>query len=271
MNTFGFEAEFASGVSALTEKLHGANLCYMERPHQWHCSCEDCDFGNSAIFRVQNDSSCDGEVISKVFDSGDWGEAVEAMATLERLAIEVDAEPGLSAGCHVHVGVDHMANADMRQAFYEVWRWENVLVHIAAGRWPTRRASNENLQDRLPARNMRAIATREERPMERVLWEFHREGDRYSNLNTRTNHGTWEFRLWNSTRAAWRMELWCRLSLLMVDLNFVTQLQETAHVTTLDFLEQVQGHCQTTAILLERQLDYLTDGAAQAPPTFTLV
>lgn len=83
------------------------------------------------------------------------------------------------------------------------------------------------------------------------------EWDRHSNLATRTRHHTWEFRVFNSTRAAWRMELWVRVALAFLDEGFVTALMEQEMMSMANFthaLNEVDGRA---AELCARQVHYI--------------
>ena len=257
-NTFGFEAEFGTGVSALVSALYGEEACGMSEMHSWHCGCEKCDFDNGYLFRAQTDSSCDGEVITSIFSDGDWHTARYAMELLERLAFDVDAEPSTDAGCHVHVGVGHLDFDQKVEAFDNYLRWEPVLERVSAGRWRHNRGANQ------PVRycSLNYCDT---------PYASHAENDRHSQLNVNTGHGTWEFRLWNSTRMAWRMELWVRLSLLFVNPDFVASCDEVDPGDEWDdtLLTVVGMHDEECHRLLDRQFTYLNERAAEAPQLLT--
>ena len=80
-----------------------------------------------------------------------------------------------------------------------------------------------------------------------------------------------EFRLWNSTRAAWRMELWCRLSRILTNPVFVDMLIEqwTLSATMDSFLNVFDGITNHRRLeeLLQRQISYVrrlhTEGIGQ--------
>src|SRR5690606_12871959 len=108
-------------------------------------------------------------------------------------------------------------------------------------------------------------------PQDNELYDLHLGNDCHSLLNVPTNLGTWEYRLWNSTCMAWRMDLWCRLSLLMVHRPFVVALldEDPEHWWDDTFLDLVLQHDDTAADLLVRQFDYLNNRAASAPLLLT--
>lgn len=252
-NTFGFEAEFQTNVEALIGGLTsrgrdlGIPLAGQHHMHNYHCDCDDiCDFGSGYIFRAQTDSSCGGEVISHIFNSGDMSEAIEAMHALQEVAVEVDAEPSLNAGFHVHVGKP-TSWRDRHNGFAAFLRYEDVLTNLAAGRFCHMREFNYSLRGALYGAvsvydladttgiavdvltnnlysgcfNVDYLLALNASTRGEVIAQFYERAfhmDRHSNLAINTASGvTWEYRLWNSTRSAWRMEMFCRLSLLMAD------------------------------------------------------
>lgn len=183
----------------------------------------------------------------------------DAFQALQDAAVEFDAEPGTRSGFHVHVGVDHLNEDNKIKAVYNLARWEQLLYDIAAGSLPIgARGENRRYQDdHLPRAHQLAQQTRrfssaeyprrevidgftvdpddgyiiapapEAQSIERVLYRVASEADRHSSLNLRTNHGTWEFRLWNSTRSAWRMEMFCHLSLALVEPDVILAMYDT--------------------------------------------
>lgn len=227
----------------------------MDEPHSYHCDCSDCDFDSEWDYRIQRDSSCGGEVISGVmhygYDDDNTDRWTTAMNTLENLSVDVDAEPGLRAGFHVHVGSPPATTKHCAETYWAYLRWEDVLGDLtAAGRFNAIREFNHRIRDDLRwwngydgatgANHLPQSAPWVEDPecsfMDPLWVEEHgftdeaarssimvsawRYGtclDRHGwlNLRTRGQH-TWEFRMFNSTRAAWRMEMYARTALLMV-------------------------------------------------------
>lgn len=230
----------------------------------------------------------------------DWA---SAMAQLESLAVEVDAEPGYSSGFHVHVGANWMHANDRFRALFAFVRWEEVLRYLAAGRFPSVRDENTtvgaSLRDNASHTYLGSVYFADDRRFRRQSWQrichsllndlgdaealgametmyhTHYSSDRHSNLNVRTSHGTWEFRLWNSTRSAWRMELFTRLSVALVDPAVVTKLLEyslTGEESMPECLRKLRLALQTTghgatSELVGRQADYLSR-AMEVPSSF---
>src|SRR5205814_1718290 len=107
----------------------------------------------------------------------------------------------------------------------------------------------------------------------------HSVSDRHSNLNICPRRvPTWEFRLWNSTRVAWRMEMFAGLSVALMDPAVTIALAElsppqrfrtaAAGVTNIADACITAGHPRVAA-LLERQAEYLNNRAASVPSLFT--
>lgn len=181
----------------------------------------------------------------------------DAWQALQDAAVEFDAEPGTRSGFHVHVGVDHLDEALKIKAVYNLCRWETLLYDLAAGSLPVGARSENQLyrnnhliraqelfdsHRRMNTRNGGRRETRDgivydtvdDYPLQRAevtdlhtaLYRVARDADRHSSLNLRTNHGTWEYRLWNSTRSAWRMEMFCHMSLALVEPDVILAMYE---------------------------------------------
>ncbi len=295
LTTFGFEFEVATEAPALTRYLFAAGLVGQQQMCRWHCPCDLCSLDSGFLFRAQTDSSCSGEIITSILhhDPANFHYNADVFTILENAAVETDAEPGLEAGMHVHVGVSHLTPAQLDKAFWAYLRYEHLLMRLAGGRWPNQRAdANTMVRDCVslhlrdlaggPARTTVAtIAAIEEsgRRLANIRQDVtytHRHNDRHSNLNLSTGHGTWEFRLWNSTRSAWRMELFTRLSVALVDPAVVDRLLKTPlkpRVTrqladSLSCLLHDAGH-ERAAELTDRQATYSWGSAATAPSTLT--
>lgn len=291
LTTFGFEFEVETEAIALTRHLYHAGLVGMPQMCGWHCQCDFCQLGSGFLFRAQTDSSCSGEIISDILhhDPHDERHSAEVFALLQNAAVEVDAEPGPNAGLHVHVGIAHLSGRQMDDALWAYLRYEPLLIKLAAGRFDAQRCSNDSVTSQCSydlRRRFRsefvidAIESIEASPNLRderqLLREMHAGHDRHSNLNIATGKSTWEFRLWNSTRAAWRMEMLTRLSVALVDPDvnrrmLATDLTRRVTRTTADrfaVLLHDAGH-ERCAELVDRQATYRWNAAILAPSTLT--
>lgn len=290
----GFEAEFMTNVRSLTSDLRVKRLVGNSDIHHYHCDCDYCDVWEGYPLRVQSDSTCDGEVISKVQE--DWDEAVELMTELQESAVAVDAEPGHSAGFHVHVDVEHL-NSRLRDHVVQTFLlWEPALRVIAGGYADQMRDGGGNSSPREQLRwdvaefleletgeefhgtqDQWHTLLRERRESSFPVYQWHRNHDRHNLLNVRTRHNTFEFRLWNSTRSAWRMELFARLSQAFCDEGFSSlafhapTVPVTRRTNRIPVLARVAREADfgRLAQLLDRQYQYLIDGHAHQGETFT--
>lgn len=300
LTTFGVEAEFQIGAADVIQRLNEDGWAGDNRLHGYHCDCEFCDFGNGYPFRGQTDSSCSGEIITDVFGvdplngqpfGGSTYDHVEMFRLLSNAAVDVDAEPGVNSGLHVHVGIGGLDYFDLCRSLWQIARWEPVLTRIAGGRWSDQR---EGMNTTL--RNVLLPNTRRLAPDGEVNAEFWRNytpedcylddmlnrsqcSDRHSNLNTGANRApTWEFRLWNSTRSAWRMEMFSGLSIALMDPEVTAGLAEletplrrrspSSGIDNVALACDNAGHSRT-AELVSRQAAYLDNRAESAPATLT--
>lgn len=291
MTTFGFECEFQSNAEALAPRLYDINLAGADRMHSYHCDCETCQYiypETAWPLRMQTDSSCSGEVISRPYqfreEEDDW---TDLLSQLADAAVDVDAEPGLDAGFHVHVGNGGASVVRKARAFYAFLSWESVLVQIASGRFPLCRYANRTVDESLYwfAKDRRYLVVEDdgtrlpfwpeyEQEMAEELWGEHSENDRHSNLNLSTRHGGFEIRLWNSTRAAWRMELWIRLSVAFARPSFVNHLLSSTPARNDDdfvtIAEALALDDQRAVSLLMRQVHYLHHRVHLAPSVLSV-
>lgn len=309
--TFGWESEFATNVPALVMNLRERGLLGMDEMHRYHCECGMCAFENGFPFRAQTDSSCGGEVISDIMCDVD--EARDYMSQLQEAAVDVDAEPSLDAGLHVHVGVSGRTTATRARFLWNYLRWENVLGQLVApGRWPEMRENNYQTlrglanirpmnreqtvwldsEERMPWHGREALRNGIGTPSLDPIWWEDRLGsneremaavrgsyydamfgmDRHVWINVQTReHNTFEFRLWNATRVAWRMEMYARTSLLFVNMEARDDLGRT-EPTWENLLDLAGTHDENLVPLLLRQHaapathDPFT-GVASGPPT----
>jgi len=191
-----------------------------------------------------------------VFDSDDWPTAQEYMLDLQHAALEVDAVPGLTSGLHVHVDKRRLERAGLlHTALVEYCKWERTLADIAAGRWARVRPGQNSTVRSLP----QAEGIDFHSALDSQLYEFmFHDADRHYWLSVRTRHKTWEFRLWNSTRAAWRMEMFARLSIAFTEPDFVRVLAGTLAPRNVSRLaELLDDHDERAAQLVRRQLTYI--------------
>lgn len=214
------------------------------------------------------------------------------MRGLQDAAVEVDAEPGMNAGLHVHVRAPR-GDRNLARAFLAFVAWENALYELAQGRFTYLRDMNRRVNDDVcnylvgmgevvgRDRNRQArdkvnalvdrARTGDDYALAYSLYMAHYDADRHSHLSVNTRFTTWEFRIWNSTRSAWRMELACRLACAWADTEFIDALLDCEQERNVDALLQViaadwQGD-DRLASLVNRQVNYLPR-AADTPARF---
>lgn len=288
--TIGFECEFDSGADDVIRWLYGTGdgLVGAPRLHRYHCDDSTC---TDYLLHGQTDSSCSGEIISNIIS--DWDVMVRLTEAIETAAVQVDAVPGMSAGFHVHIGRPERESALRRNAFFEAIRYEQVLQFLARGRFELQRHNNHTLSEALHPHIYRLNGSpwyngvtdawytdtnyHQPRAIEWIrhqshqteikerLYAGHRENDRHSNLAIRTRFSTWEFRFWNSTRSAWRMQMFVGLSAAFANAQFVTNLMNTDGIpsdhpsTAIDNIIEALSYAEmnTTAELVTRQKDFM--------------
>lgn len=230
--SFGFEAEFVTNGQGLTAALHAAGLFGGDHIHSYHCGCDHCEFTeDGSVYRVQSDSSLGGdgaEVISNVFTN--YTDSLRHMAELQRIAVEQDAEPGARAGFHVHVNRGGLTPDEYMRSCWQFVRFEHALLKLANGPLGFVRGFN------YPAVNSVKDYWDNDDPLSLIVNEplsascsdtlnycVH-SMDRHANISVHSPHRTIEYRLWNSTRSAWRMEMHVRISQAMTAPQFTAAL-----------------------------------------------
>ena len=299
--TYGFEAEFDVNATSVMQRLHEYGFAGSDHLHGYHCDCDDCVNRNGYPFRGQTDSSCAGEIISDIFGASEYYPQVEwdnlgyiteprLVMTLCNIAVDVDAEPGFNSGFHVHVGLYGLSPNQLARGFWQFVRWEPVLQRIAAGRWSSMRDNNDTVRmmmnhtyasltsSPLTARSALDNTLDEGERMHMMV--RHQTNDRHSNLNIGARRTpTWEFRLWNSTRAAWRMWMYCDISKAFMDPEFITLVEglnppqrfrrPSAGINLLADAADQCGYDGLPEALL-RQAYYLDEKAQHAPELLTI-
>ncbi len=262
--------------------------------HAWHCNCRSCRFDSEWLFRAQTDSSCSGEIISTILHHDPTHDAhvADVFDILQEAAVATDAEPGLRAGLHVHVGMSSRSE-NKRRFLWAFLRSEPMLQLLAAGRFTSQRSNNTSLQsllayglrdfggtDRYASTPETIAAIEEGNSIDSAMrWAMGEQecADRHSNLNVNTGHGTWEYRLWNSTRSAWRLEMFTRVSVALVDPTVARAMiaapLPTHDVPSVRAFADLLSDCNHTeaGLLVSRQADYAEHDAAFAPSTLTQV
>lgn len=110
------------------------------------------------------------------------------------------------------------------------------------------------------------------------ILDYNNNCDRHSYLCTHTRYGTWEFRVFNSTRSAWRMELSCELARAWANWDFVSGLRsyrDQMDLGTMEkdkdhFIATLNGYSSHAAELATKQLAYQKKTNFLNLPNFTV-
>lgn len=228
--TFGFELEVAEGAPELSVQLRSAGLAHQGRVHQYHCRCEYCDeyFGQQGNWlKVQNDSSCGGEVISSILrweNTGDTDEMdvnpTRIIDGLTRILVESDTPIDHRCGLHVHVGATDLSDNQLGRLYALMHHHEAILYRLACGRRSEHRGYNNNFDY---CRPMSAFDNPvEARELARLKSAQVKSSpiayNKYiaANMMPIERLGTVEFRLWESTRSRRRLRFYIKLSIALV-------------------------------------------------------
>lgn len=219
MTDFGFEVEVRSNGEAVREHLYERGLVISERLHAYHCGCDECRYDHEdGAFAAQRDCTVDAEFVSRILKHGSRraNRAVHGIAgALQATQAEVHGH----TGCHVHVSKDGLD----RKATVRLWRLFNryhlALDEIASGGQSRVRTYNSPPR---PVPESDGLWAATEAATDRYGGDhYYRVPDGCSGnfggswLVQKQN--TYEFRLWNATRMAWRMKTYIGLSVAMVE------------------------------------------------------
>lgn len=218
MTTFGFELEVSSGARAALAQLGRDGLTGHTRFHGYHCGCNDCSpvlidaDERGQVFKAQQDCTADGEFITHILEYGS-ASADRAFNGLSRALLLSGANVSGSVGNHVHVdqsGMDNAAKLRLGRLFV---RYQNELLDIAAGPHREIRGYNSRCESR-----PELWTSFDEMPLAgNNTYDYRRSMyDLMQGSYLSWKDPTVEFRLWNATKAAWRLRTHVGLSVGMV-------------------------------------------------------
>lgn len=211
---FGMELEVSSGAEDALGVLHDEGYADDSYFHAYHCRCSSCAHDRDDYdWTGQEDCTAAGEFISRIL-STHTGTADRALAALADALRAGRCEFDDDTGLHVHVDASDIDNA----ALVRVWRiWALYQDDVA-------RIANATF------RGIRGYASGSR--VSEVLGWGRGDGDRdtfYGDdidaayevlrddlkagyrtscwLSGGRSQGTFEFRLWNSTRSLWRIRM----------------------------------------------------------------
>lgn len=196
---FGIECELESGTADILPLLG------LDHLHDYHCECGDCcPHRHAPDWTAQEDCTADGELISRILAYG----TPSADAAIDRLGDvlrEARATTSTNQGLHVHVGTEDMTPESWVRMWRIWFRYQDEVADLARGRFRHVRSYNQpnvftqqvsDAETFWKSDDLAAAWRTVGRPYFRTAW-----------LNANTCHDTVEFRLWNATRATWRIHL----------------------------------------------------------------
>jgi hypothetical protein len=234
MTTFGFEYEVHRGGDIVLSNLHSVGAVMRNRLCPYHgCGDECCAHDNpNYLFSAQHDCTVSAEFPSKILE---WGSerAERAFEVIQFAASAANADLSASSGMHVHVAKPRRSG----RARYEREDGSLGFSHRQATTWRLHRLFSRYQDDLMDIARAGRDTVRAYNSPNRArpeLWAPDLDGPRgdtprtpenaYMNgeylvsgsyLTTERHAETYEFRLWNASKAAWRIRLMVGLSVAM--------------------------------------------------------
>lgn len=207
MTTFGFELEVSGGAENTLAHLIDAGLTGHEYLHPYHCECNECDprryTGSGYAFKAQEDCTADGEFISHILTYGTEA-ADKAIIGLSKALILGGAETSGNVGNHVHIFAGDMTDHAKLALCRLFARYEGEIEEIAEAGHPYLRDYNgtgPTFSDRVWGEQRERFYPYDYMRGHKLAWK----------------NPTVEFRLWNSTRMAWRIRTHVGISHAMAE------------------------------------------------------
>lgn len=250
LGTFGLECEMASGN--LAPILHEKELAPSPHLHGYQCACSERD-----RYLVHPTSDCTahgGEYVLGGSSGMLFGSdtALAATRAMEDAIMEGRAEVDEQVGMHTHVGFGKkdgtaMSTLEKRRLVKNYLALQDQILVLAAGAFNHVR-SNGNTEPMLRLYGVEINAT---------FWSTRVESQRFElpgrpTLNFHTGKGTVEFRVWNGTRAQWRMIVAGGVSTAMVEA--ACQERTVEGPDAMDLTEHLHGLLTPDVlVLIDRQ------------------
>lgn len=230
---FGFECELSAGALDTLDLLVRGGLASPRNRtlHSYHCNCEEvCDYESEWAIRGQRDCTADGELITKILTYPS-DEADSVIAGLSGALLQARAQTNTDVGFHVHVDRGDMDNASTLRLYRMFLRYQDDLAELASTRFrsvrdynsPMMLARYRQVRDTSGSWGYRDVPIDPDEfwNNDDLLGESRPGYDTIHNWVAgawlaRKTH-THEFRIWNATRAEWRMHLAVGVSTAMVN------------------------------------------------------
>lgn len=210
---FGFELECRSNADEVLSYLHDIGAAATPDFHSYHCRCGSCNYANEEfLFFGQDDCTVDGEIISTILEYGSERHR-KAVSAISSAMVKCGANTWGNTGLHVHVDRSGFTTRRQRRILHRlVYRYAPDLCEIAAGSQETVRGYNDPPESALNAPFGSADWYGGYSRFD--AWDSTQIPHCGSWLSEKSN--TYEFRMWNATRAEWRINLAIGLSVAMV-------------------------------------------------------
>lgn len=248
---FGSECEQESGATELLAVAYDMGLVSEPHLHEYHCRCQFCrhDFDRANPWTAQDDCSISGsgggEFISKplLFGGDEHFASVEGLATA---MLRARSNPGLRAGNHVHVEAALLGPGDsiqrhrLARLFHRYQ--DNTLALLARGREDAVRSYNGHNRPYSESAFWSTPSTLED--YQSYTNHYAYEGN---NIRLSSRLVTVEFRLWNSTRTEWRLNMHAGLSVAMVRTALDPSVWVEQHDSR-EFLDIIAPYCDDATL-----------------------
>lgn len=199
--TIGHEVEYSAG-SILAQKLHELGLTDDDGLHNYQCGCGT----RTPIHSTEDSTARGGEYLiggpNGVLFASDY--YIEVIKAFSAAAIEVRCATGERVGMHTHVGTADLGLVQKRLLLRNYLALQDDLLDLASSHMREVR-SNGCTAPRLPTSHYIRSDADWTRDIHEIDW--HLPGRPTLNFGDYPNRHTVEFRVWNSTRSAWRMYL----------------------------------------------------------------
>lgn len=231
----GIEWEIASQGSEIAEMLYDANLSRTCDIHDYHCGCDHC--ASPQVWSFQTDGSLpdEGVELRSCPVQLNQLDSVLQVSQVEQTLRDSKARVTKRCGLHVHVEASDLRTHQLdvlNDLFVEL---QPALYRVAVGGFDCHRGPEY----------CSPISKKEKYTLLSQPVSNRRYYDRAKyfglNLGAMPIQGTVEFRLWNSTRDAWRARLFAATSWALVE--FAAQMGSAQNQVTVGPVEQDATPC----------------------------
>lgn len=249
--TLGHEVEYESGIE-IVGVLYDKGLCDSNSIHSYHCSCGT----RHAIHCTEDGTAPGGEHViggpnGVVFGSQLYLDIITAFSDI---AIDVGCGVSHDVGMHTHVGISDLTHVQRCNLLRNYLALQNDIVNLASMADAEVR-NNGNTTARISERSY--IQDRSDWTKDIFALEHWALPSRPT-LNFHTGRPTVEFRVWNSTKSAWRMYLAGGVSTALTQASFDGHVAGApGDVSLFDFLYDYMT--PDLRVLVQRQMNFKSE------------